>query len=73
VKTSSLILDETKQTLAARVGRLDTGVACGGSAVARTRHLVTNIEVEAGDADPELKVCRNFIVYRSRAETDQDL
>jgi 3-phenylpropionate/cinnamic acid dioxygenase small subunit len=38
----------------------------------RTRHLIANIEVEPADAVSELKVYCNFIVYRSRAETEQD-
>ena len=38
----------------------------------RTRHLITNIEVEPGDAAQEVKVYSNFMVYRSRAETEQD-
>jgi len=38
----------------------------------RTRHLIANIEIEPGDADAELKVYSNFIIYRSRAETEQD-
>ncbi len=38
----------------------------------RTRHLITNIEVEAGPTLSELKVYSNFVVYRTRAETEQD-
>jgi len=38
----------------------------------RTRHLITNIEVEPGESASEVKVYSNFIVYRSRAETEQD-
>jgi biphenyl 2,3-dioxygenase subunit beta len=38
----------------------------------RTRHLITNIEVVADASDLELTVHCNFIVYRSRAETEQD-
>jgi 3-phenylpropionate/cinnamic acid dioxygenase small subunit len=38
----------------------------------RTRHLLTNIEIERGDAGSELEVRCNFIVYRSRSETEQD-
>jgi len=34
--------------------------------------LLANIEVEPGDAGSELKVHSNFIVYRSRSETEQD-
>ena len=38
----------------------------------RTRHMLSNIEVEPGDAASEIKVYANFLVYRSRAETEQD-
>jgi 3-phenylpropionate/cinnamic acid dioxygenase small subunit len=38
----------------------------------RTRHLLANIEVEPGDAASEFEVYSNFIVYRSRSETEQD-
>ena len=66
------ILDETKQTLSQRVARLDTGMAWAEDPPSRTRHLISNIEVEPGDPEAELKVYSNFIVYRSRAETEQD-
>jgi 3-phenylpropionate/cinnamic acid dioxygenase small subunit len=38
----------------------------------RTRHLITNIEVEEGDTASELKVYSNYLVYRTRGETEQD-
>jgi len=66
------ILDEDKSTLNARVARLDTGMAWAEDPPSRTRHLIGNIEIEPGDTEAELKVCSNFIVYRSRAETEQD-
>ena len=66
------ILDETKVTLEGRVARLDTGMAWGEDPPSRTRHLITNIEVEDGDSASELKVYSNFMVYRTRAETEQD-
>ena len=44
------ILDETKQTLSQRVARLDTGMAWAEDPPSRSRHLITNIEVEPGDA-----------------------
>jgi 3-phenylpropionate/cinnamic acid dioxygenase small subunit len=66
------ILDENKQTLSARVARLDTGMAWAEDPPSRTRHLLANIEVETGSAGSELKVRANFIVYRSRSETEQD-
>ena len=66
------ILDETRETLAARVARLDTGMAWAEDPPSRTRHFLGNIEVEPGDAPAEYKVYANFIVYRSRAETEED-
>jgi 3-phenylpropionate/cinnamic acid dioxygenase small subunit len=66
------ILDESKETLTARVKRLDTGMAWAEDPPSRTRHLLANIEVEPGDSEAELKVYSNFIVYRSRGETEQD-
>jgi 3-phenylpropionate/cinnamic acid dioxygenase small subunit len=66
------ILDENKQTLTARVARLDTGMAWAEDPPSRTRHVLANIEVERGDAGSELEVYSNFIVYRSRSETEQD-
>ena len=65
------IFDETKETLSGRVARLETGMAWAEDPPSRTRHLITNIEV-AGEAGAELTVHSNFIVYRSRAETEQD-
>jgi 3-phenylpropionate/cinnamic acid dioxygenase small subunit len=66
------ILDETKETLTGRVARLDTGMAWAEDPPSRTRHMISNIEIEAGDAEDELRVYSNFIVYRSRAETEED-
>jgi 3-phenylpropionate/cinnamic acid dioxygenase small subunit len=66
------ILDEDKTTLAARVARLDTGMAWAEDPPSRTRHLISNVEVEPGENEAEVKVYCNFLVYRSRAETEQD-
>ncbi len=66
------ILDETKETLAGRIARLDTGMAWAEDPPSRTRHMIANIEVEPGEIASELKVYSNFLVYRNRAETEQD-
>jgi 3-phenylpropionate/cinnamic acid dioxygenase small subunit len=66
------ILDETKETLGQRIARLETGMAWAEDPPSRTRHIITNIEVEPGDASSEIKVYANFLVYRSRVETEQD-
>jgi 3-phenylpropionate/cinnamic acid dioxygenase small subunit len=66
------ILDETKQTLAGRVARLDTGMAWAEDPPSRTRHLITNVEVAPGPTVAEVQVRSNFVVYRTRGETEQD-
>ncbi|MGH7331763.1 MAG: 3-phenylpropionate/cinnamic acid dioxygenase subunit beta [Candidatus Rokuibacteriota bacterium] len=71
-KDELAILDETKETLGGRIARLDTGMAWAEDPPSRTRHIIANIEVEPGDVASELKVYSNFMVYRSRAETEQD-
>jgi 3-phenylpropionate/cinnamic acid dioxygenase small subunit len=55
------------------IARLNTGMAWTEDPPSRTRHLIANIEVEPGETASELKVYSNFIVYRNRAETEQDL
>jgi 3-phenylpropionate/cinnamic acid dioxygenase small subunit len=68
------LYDENKQTLISRVERLDTGMAWAEDPPSRTRHLITNVEVEpvSGPVPLEVAAFSNFIVYRSRAETEQD-
>ena len=66
------ILDEDKTTLAARVARLDTGMAWAEDPPSRTRHMISNVEVEPCESEAEVKVYCNFLVYRSRAETEED-
>jgi 3-phenylpropionate/cinnamic acid dioxygenase small subunit len=66
------ILDETKATLAGRVARLETGMAWAEDPPSRTRHLIANIEAAPGTAAAEVEVHCNFIVYKSRSETEQD-
>ena len=66
------ILDEDKYSLTGRVARLDTGMAWAEDPPSRTRHLITNIEVVAGATTVESRVHSNFLVYRSRGETEQD-
>jgi 3-phenylpropionate/cinnamic acid dioxygenase small subunit len=65
------IFDETKETLARRVARLDTGMAWAEDPPSRTRHLIANIEVEAGETESDVMAYSNFIVYRNRGETEE--
>ena len=66
------LFDEDLQTLTARVARLDTGMAWAEDPPSRTRHFIANVDVEPSDVDGEVKVRCNYIVYRSRGETEQD-
>ena len=66
------LFDETRESLTNRVARLETGMAWAEDPPSRTRHMVNNVEIEPGADDTELKVYSNFIVYRSRGETEQD-
>jgi 3-phenylpropionate/cinnamic acid dioxygenase small subunit len=66
------ILDEDKHSLTGRVARLDTGMAWAEDPPSRTRHLITNIELAPVEMTTEMRVYSNFLVYRSRGETEQD-
>ncbi len=66
------ILDEDKDSLTRRVNRLDSGMAWAEDPPSRTRHFVSNIEVEPGAGDTEMRVYSNFIMYRTRGQTEQD-
>lgn len=65
-------MEETKQTLEMRVARLDTGMAWAEDPPSRTRHIITNIEVEPADSSDQLRVYSNFMMYRNRGERDED-
>ena len=66
------IMDEDKESLTRRIARLDTGMAWAEDPPSRTRHFVSNVEVEQGPTESELKVFSNFIMYRTRADTEED-
>jgi 3-phenylpropionate/trans-cinnamate dioxygenase beta subunit len=59
-------------TLERRIARLETGLAWSEDPPSRTRRLITNIEVEPTEVASEIKVFANFLVYKNRAETEQD-
>jgi 3-phenylpropionate/cinnamic acid dioxygenase small subunit len=66
------LFDEDVHTLTARVARLDTGMAWAEDPPSRTRRLITNVEIAPDASGLEATVRCNFIVYRSRGETEQD-
>jgi 3-phenylpropionate/cinnamic acid dioxygenase small subunit len=66
------LFDENFDTLKARVDRLDTGMAWAEDPPSRTRHFISNVEVEPGAAADEVTAYSNFLVYRSRGEAEED-
>lgn len=59
--------EENKKSLTTRVNRLGTKSAWAEDPAPRTRHFVSNIMIEAGSDDNEIKVRSNFLFKRSRA------
>ena len=50
-----------------------TGTAWSEVPPSRTRHLVTNVQVDPGEPDSEVRVRSSFLVYRTQHEHNQDL
>ncbi|SUZ78368.1 uncharacterized protein METZ01_LOCUS31222 [marine metagenome] len=68
--------EDNKSRLTRRVGRLKTGMAWAEDPPSRTRHLISNIEVERNDNPSEVVARSSFLTYRSRNEgknEDEDL
>lgn len=66
------VFEDNKNTLTTRVARLRTGSAWAEEPPSRTRHLITNVEVEQDEDASQLRVRSNFIVYRAQLESDKD-
>ncbi len=60
------------KSLKIRVERVYSKSAWAEVPPSRTRHLITNVRVKYVQGD-EIEVHANFLVYRTRMETDQDL
>jgi 3-phenylpropionate/cinnamic acid dioxygenase small subunit len=72
--------DETKESLAWRIRRFDSGMAWAEDPPSRTRHLVTNVvvhhidpDVQAGFSADDLEVRSAFLVYRNRLEREENI
>jgi 3-phenylpropionate/cinnamic acid dioxygenase small subunit len=64
--------DDDKRSLSIRVERVYVKNAWAEMPPSRTRHLVSNVRIKS-DNGSELEVHSNFLVYRTRMETDQDI
>jgi 3-phenylpropionate/cinnamic acid dioxygenase small subunit len=65
--------DETKDDLAERVRKLQTSRAWSEVPASRTRHLISNVEVEAVPGQSGWSVHSAFLLYRTRSDTYQDM
>jgi 3-phenylpropionate/cinnamic acid dioxygenase small subunit len=66
--------DEDKRGLEERVTRLRSGMAWAEDPPSRTRHLFTNVMVEADQDDPDsYRVRTNFLLYRGRLQREVDI
>ncbi|MER5178250.1 3-phenylpropionate/cinnamic acid dioxygenase subunit beta [Streptomyces sp. NPDC002896] len=72
--------DETKESLAWRIRRFDSGMAWAEDPPSRTRHLVTNVMVRHMDpaehpefTEDDLQVRSAFLVYRNRLEREENV
>jgi 3-phenylpropionate/cinnamic acid dioxygenase small subunit len=64
--------DDNKKTLTVRIERVYAKNAWAEQPPSRTRHFVSNVRVKT-DNGTEIEVDSNFLVYRTRMESDQDL
>lgn len=67
------VFDETKASLAWRIRRFDSGMAWAEDPPSRTRHLITNVLVRAGESEDEYVAESAFLCYRNRLEREVDL
>jgi 3-phenylpropionate/cinnamic acid dioxygenase small subunit len=68
----SYYFNDDKQSLKIRVERVYAKNAWAEMPPSRTRHLISNVRVKNDDGN-EIEVHSNFLVYRTRMDTDQDL
>mgnify|MGYP001275297541 CR=1 FL=1 len=64
--------DDDKKTLRNRVARLHSGMAWSESPPARTRHIISNVEVTPEAKKDEVTVRCALLVYRTHLEHDED-
>ena len=67
------LFDDNKRSLGWRVEQLLTRKHWAEDPPSRTRHVITNIRIEATAGADEYAVRSNFLVYRNRLETEVDV
>lgn len=66
VQFDSFHMDENWTSIEMRVDRVETGFAWAEEPPSRLRHHISNVRVRHGDADGELNVRSNVLIYRGR-------
>ena len=66
------VMDETRESLIRRIERLDSGFAWAEDPPSRTRHFISNVELEPTENPSEIRAYSNFILYRTRGEREED-
>ena len=69
---SAAFFDDDKGSMEQRVRKLHTGFSWSEDPPSRTRHYVSNVRIVDVKGD-EVTVSLNFLVYRSRLASDEDL
>lgn len=64
--------EEDKTSLRNRAKRLDSGRAWAETPPGRTRHFITNLEVESA-SEGMLETRTSFLLWRSHLDTDQEI
>lgn len=64
--------DDDWQSLKIRVERAYSKIAWAEVPPSRTRHLITNLRIKKDDGN-EIEAHSNFLVYRTRQESDKDI
>jgi 3-phenylpropionate/cinnamic acid dioxygenase small subunit len=64
--------DDDKKSLSLRIERVYVKSAWAEMPPSRTRHLISNVRIKNDDGR-EIEVHSNFLVYRTRLESDQDI
>jgi len=80
VRGEAAFYDETKESLAWRIRRFDSGMAWAEDPPSRTRHLVSNVVVRhvdpsqyAGFTDDDYVARSAFLVYRNRLQHEENI
>ena len=68
----SYYFDDDIKSLKIRVERAYSRIAWAEVPPSRTRHLITNVRIKQDDGS-EIHVHSNFLVYRTRMESDKDM